>query len=124
MTDARPTGLRIAVVTLVLAGLMALAFPFVDVGEVPQTILVGGLVMSALGLIAAWQLWSSGSRLGWWLGLLVGLIDGLGAAPGIVFAEDPTLRLLATVGTILRLATVVGLLWPSTRAVIGRSATD
>jgi len=121
----RPMSLVAAIVLLALGGLVVFLplVDLVDLSEVPQWAIYLGYALSLLGFVAAWLLWSSLSRLGWWMGLLIGLVDGLSAAPGMLFAEDPGTKMLATVGTILRLATVVLLLLPSTRAVIGRGVT-
>ncbi|MCB0216937.1 MAG: hypothetical protein KDH92_09895 [Chloroflexi bacterium] len=122
----RPKGIVVAVALLVLAGILVFVplGDLVDLSDVPQGVMVAGYVMGLLGLLAAWLLWAKASRLGWWLGLLIALLDGLAAAPGVLFAEDPGTRMLATTGTILRLVTVVALLWPSTRAAIGKGGAE
>ena len=124
MSVNRPKSLVAAIVLLLLGSVM-IFLPLgglVDLSEIPPMVLYSGYAMGLLGLAAAWLLWSSASRLGWWIGLIIALVDGLGAAPGILFAEDPGTRMLATTGTILRLATFLLLLLPSTRAAIGKGS--
>lgn len=120
MSSTRPKSLVAAIALLVLASLMVF-LPLgglIDLSEVPQAVIYAGYAMALLCFVAAWLLWSRSSRIGWWIAVVVCLLDGLSAAPGIVFAGDPGTRAIATTGTVLRLATVVLLVWPATRAAV------
>jgi hypothetical protein len=123
MSATRPKSLVAAIVLIVLSSVMTFVpLPGVDMSEVPQAVLMIAYAMAVLGFVAAWLLWQSGSRVGWWIGIVTALLGGLSAAPGIMAAPSQALKTAATTGTLLAVATLVLLLLPASRAAIAGGA--
>lgn len=109
----RPTTVTIAAALLALLGDLAL-IPTPGTGDIPRFILIASFIFAALKLVAAIGLW----RCRKWaavLGFVVVLLDALAAAPGLFFAPSAALRVAATVGVVLGIATLVLLVLPASR---------
>ena len=94
---ARPLPVTIAAVLLVLFSLANLLSPVILSGAGSVVYLI--VVLGVLGLVAAGGLLLL-KRWALWLTIVVSVLNTLSAAPGLVFAPDPTGRALATIGVV------------------------
>ncbi len=115
MTSQRSLTLTLAAVLLALLSLLSLALPLMAApGGPPTFVVIGAVVAGALGLVAAVGLWLR-QRWAAWLAIIVGVLNALGAAPGIAIAPNLGLRIGAT-ATVVGLALLIVLvLLPSSR---------
>ncbi len=88
--QARPLPVRIAAVLLALLSLANLLSPLM----LPDGVVALVVVLGVAGLIGAAGLWML-KRWSLWLTIIVSLVNILLAAPGLVFAPNSTLRILA-----------------------------
>ncbi len=88
--QARPLPVTIATVLLALLSLANLLSPLM----LPDGVLAPVVVLGVAGLIGAVGLWML-KRWSLWLTIIVSLLNTLLAAPGLVFAPNPSLRILA-----------------------------
>jgi uncharacterized membrane protein (DUF2068 family) len=86
---------HIAAVLLALLSLANVLSPLV----LPDGVVVVVAVLGVAGLIGAAGLWML-KRWSVWLTIIVCVLNILLAAPGLVFAPNPTLRTLAAVGVV------------------------
>ncbi len=118
---SRAMALKIAAVLSVLLGIVSIVntLPLIARGATgvvqssdspPYTILMVGLLTGVIGIIAAYGVWNQ-QRWGIILTLLVNLINGLGAVPGILFAPQPGLRITAVFTVVVTILIVVLCLW-------------
>lgn len=77
----------------------------------PYFILVLSVILGVVGMVAAYGCWK-GMRWGIILTIIVNLLSGLSAAPGILFAPTSELFMAATVGVFLNIVIIVLCLWP------------
>lgn len=87
----------------------------------PYVVLVLGLAFGVLGLVSAWGVWKN-KRWGVILTIILRVVDGLLALPGVIFAPTMTLTLFSTVGVVLSVVVVALLLWPQPRPQAPESA--
>jgi len=83
-------------------------------------VVVTSLVIGILSLVSAWGAWQ-GKKWGQVSTIVLRALDGLSAAPGIVFAPTPVLSITATVSVILAIAVIWLLLMPVSRLFYGQS---
>jgi hypothetical protein len=76
----------------------------------PFGVLVGAVVFAILRLVAAYPTWR-GQRWGIIVTLVTLLLDGLSAAPGLLFAPTTELWLSALFAVVLAVVSVVLSLW-------------
>ena len=88
--QARPLPVTIATVLLALLSLANLLSPLM----LPDGVLALVVVLGVAGLIGVVGLWML-KRWSLWLTIIVSLLNTLLAAPGLVFAPNPSLRILA-----------------------------
>jgi uncharacterized membrane protein (DUF2068 family) len=95
---ARPLLVTIAAVVLGVLSLANLLTPPMPAGPPLSAvyILMGLGVLGLLGAVGLWML----KRWALWLTIVVSVLNILAAAPGLVFAPDPTSRGLATIGVV------------------------
>lgn len=95
----------LALVLLTLLSLLNLVPIPVGPDGVPIVVARLALVLGVLGLIAGIGLWL---KQGWakWLAALVLLVNALSAAPGLAFAPNLTLRVLATLTVLISAFTI------------------
>lgn len=119
---SRSTALKIAAVLsfLLSAYSIILGLPMMAQGSAavnqggeapPYFILVLGVILGVVGMVAAFGCWK-GMRWGIILTIIVNLLGGLSAAPGILFAPTSELFMAATVGVFFSIVIVVLCLWP------------
>jgi hypothetical protein len=96
--QGRPLSVTVAVILLALGSLVNLLAPLILPAEAGSAVYVI-IVLGVLGLVAAVGLWML-KRWALWLTIVVCVLNILAAAPGLVFAPDPTSRALATIGVV------------------------
>ena len=77
----------------------------------PYFILLLALIVGVVGVVAAFGAWK-GQRWGIILTILANVVNGLSAAPGMLFAPTPGLLIAASVTVVLSIAIIVLCLWP------------
>lgn len=118
---SRTTALKIAAILSVLMGIYSIGtvLPFIargatDVAQSPDSppyfILMVALFTGVIAIVGAYGAWNQ-QRWGIVLTILANLVNGLSAAPGILFAPDPWLRIVSTVTVIVSILIIVFCLW-------------
>ncbi len=119
---SRSTALKVAAVLSAGLHLYGIAFTLpmiaqgarqIDQGNSgpPYVVLLVSLIMGVVALVAAFGAWR-GQRWGVILTILTNLINGLSAAPGILFAPNPGLMVTASLSVAISVAIIVLCLWP------------
>lgn len=85
--------------------------------SIPYFVLMLALVLGVIGMIAAYGAWRQ-QRWGVILTILVNLLNGLSAAPGILFAPNTPLFISALVSVIGGVVVIVLCLWPGRQAAM------
>jgi len=128
---SRSTALKIAAVLSLLFSatgvisslpLIAQGANAVDQGEAapPYFVLVLSVILGVVGVVAAYPTWKQ-IRWGITLTIIVNLINGLSAAPGIFFAPTPTLTMLATIGVLSSIVIIVLCLWRDPKPAVAQA---
>ena len=116
---SRPLPVTAAAILLALISLLnfpAALLPGSE--EVPAVVIYGGIVLGVVGLIAAVGLWML-KKWGFWVTIVVSVLNLLSEAPGVVFASDVALKVFALVGVVVpALIIVLVVLPPSRRALV------
>ena len=127
MNSQRPLPVTIAVVLHALLGLAAIVITIPEmIGGVspdegpPMFIVVTSLVVGILSLVSARGAWQ-GKKWGQVSTIVLRALDGLGAAPGIVFAPTLALSITAIVSVILAVVVIWLLLMPVSRRFFGQA---
>ena len=118
---SRPTALKIAAVLsfLVSAFSIVASFPFIIIGAdaanqasegPPYFVILLAFVLGIIGIVAAYGTWKQ-MRWGVILTILVNLIGGLSAAPGIIFRPTPALFASATLSVVIDIVIIMLCLW-------------
>lgn len=81
---------------------------------IPLPVQLLGFALGAIGLVSAYGVWRN-QRWGVVLTIIVRALDGISAAPGILFAPTPTTKAMASLGVVLAIAVIALLLWPKPR---------
>ena len=76
----------------------------------PYFIMLSALILGVIGLVAAYGTWKM-QRWGIVLTILVNLINGLSAVPGIIFRPTTSLFVSATVTVVVSIVIIVLCLW-------------
>jgi hypothetical protein len=122
---ARPTALKIAAVLSLLLSAISIinALPLIAQGATaidtaggapPYPVLVLALLMGVVGIVAAYGTWKQ-QRWGIILTIIVNVVNGLSAAPGLFFAPQPAFFVSALVTGIASIIIVVLCLWRERR---------
>lgn len=98
MNTQRPLPITIAIVLLAVFSLANLLTPLMPGGAPASAIyiLTGLGVLGLVGAVGLWRL----KRWALWFTIVVSMLNILAAAPGLVFAPEPTSRALATIGVV------------------------
>ncbi|MFV9505470.1 MAG: hypothetical protein AB4911_13020 [Oscillochloridaceae bacterium umkhey_bin13] len=86
-------------------------------------ILLFGLFLPMLGLFGAFGVWRM-QKWGVVLTIITRALDGLGAAPGVIFAPDLSWRIAAISSVVVAILVIALLLWPQTRSNPAMSQTQ
>src|SRR5215210_6814720 len=97
--STRPMPVTVAVILLALLSFANVLTTFLPSGGVPAFVIYLGFVLGVLGLIGAVGLWML-KRWALWLTIVISVLNILSAAPGLAFAPNATLRVLATIGVV------------------------
>ena len=113
---SRPTSVTVAAVLLALLSVLRLISTLIpEFSEgVPAIVVYGGAVLGVAGLIAAYGLLGL-KKWGVWLTIVLSVLNGLSAAPGIPFAPTDALRIVATVTVLVSALSVVRVVLPVSR---------
>ena len=76
---------------------------------VPQTVIVLSALLGAVGLVSTYGAWQ-GQTWGIWLTIVVEVISGLLALPGVLFAPTQALRISAILGVVSTVFVIYALL--------------
>jgi uncharacterized membrane protein (DUF2068 family) len=98
MNTQRPLPVTIAIVLLAVLSLGNLLTPVIS-ERAPASAIYLLFVLGVLGLVGAAGLWRL-KRWALWFTIVASVLNILAAAPGLVFAPEPTARALATVGVV------------------------
>ena len=118
----RSTALKIAAALSFLGGVYGIIFslPMIAQGATavnqggeapPYFVLLLGVILGVVGIVAAYGCWKQ-MRWGIILTIIVNLLNGLSAAPGILFAPTTGLFFAASFGVVLSILIIVLCLWP------------
>ena len=118
---SRPMPIIVAAVLMVLISLVGLPGPLLPGSEeVPAVVIYGGIVLGIVGLVAAVGLWML-KKWGFWLTVIVSVLNLLSAAPGVVFAPGGTLKAFAAVGVVVPALIIVLVVLPTSRQALTAS---
>jgi hypothetical protein len=114
--SSRPPALVAGIVLFVLLSVANLASFAMPGGEdgIPIEVLYLGVALGIVGLGAAYGLWQ-GNRWALAVAVVVLLLSGMSAAPGLFFAPSTALQLAATAGVVLSIVNLILLLVPGSR---------
>ncbi len=123
----RPMALKIAAILSILMNAFSLvnSLPLLAQGAAidnqnqnspPYTIILMAVLMAVVGIIGAYGLWKQ-QRWGIVLTIVANLVNGLSAAPGILFAPQPGLMVLATATVVITIVIIVLCLWHERKPV-------
>lgn len=118
--STRPLPVAVAAILMVLISLAGLPGPLLPGSEeVPAVVIYGGIVLGILGIVAAVGLWML-KNWGFWLTIVVSVLNILSAAPGVAFAPG-ALKVLALVGVVVPAVIIVLVVIPTSRRALTAS---
>lgn len=92
--STRPLPVIVAAILMALISLAGLPGPLLPGSEdVPAVVIYGGMVLGVAGLVATVGLWML-RKWGFWLTIVVSVLNILSTAPGIAFKLRDALRLV------------------------------
>jgi hypothetical protein len=104
----------VAAILMILISLVGLPGPLLPGSEdVPAVVIYGGIVLGIVGLVAAVGLWML-KKWGFWLTIVVSVLNVLSAAPGVAFAPG-AVKAFATVGVLVPVLIIVLVVLPTSR---------
>ena len=74
--------------------------------RIPPFIIVLSTILGVAGLFSAWGAWQ-GQKWGIWFTIILSLVGGLSALPGLLFAPNPIARIAAIIGVIIPIFVIV-----------------
>src|ERR671921_9815 len=115
---SRPLPVTVAAISQALFSLLSLPGPLLRGSEgVPAVVLYSGIVLGVAGLVASAKLWML-KKWGLWLTVVVNVLGGLSAAPGLVAAPNAALQAAALVGVLISVLIIVLVVFPSSRRAL------
>lgn len=119
--STRPVPVTVAAILMALISLVGLPGPLLPGSEeVPAVVIYGGTVLGVVGLIATVGLWML-KKWGFWLTIVVSVLNLLSAAPGIVAAPNAALQAAALVGVVIPALIIVLVVIPASRRALTAS---
>ena len=115
---SRPLPVTVAAIIQVLASLVSLPGPLMPGSEgVPAIVLYSGIVLGVAGLVASAGLWMLKS---WslWLTIVVNVLNGLSAAPGVGAAPNAALQAAAIAFVLISALIIVLIVLPTSRRAL------
>ena len=91
------------------------------VNNPPFFVVVMALILGVIGLVGSWGLWQN-QKWARILVIVISVLGGLSALPGVMVAESMTLRLSAIAGVVLPITIIVLLLWGGRQPVVETTA--
>jgi hypothetical protein len=82
--------------------------------EIPYPVLLFAFAAGVLGILSAYGVWKM-MRWGVILTIVLRALDGLAAAPGLLFAPTAELKAMATIFVVVSIVIIALLLWPRPR---------
>ncbi len=118
---SRPLPVTVAAIIQVLLSLLGLPGPLMPGSEgVPAVVLYSGIVLGVAGLVASAGLWML-KKWGLWLTIVVNVLGGLSAAPGVAAAPNAALQAAAIVFALISVLVIVLVVLPSSRRALATS---
>ena len=118
--STRPLPVSVAATLMALISLAGLPGPLVPGSEeVPAVVIYGGIVLGIVGLVAAVGLWML-KNWGFWLTIVVSVLNILSAAPGVAFAPG-AVKIFALIGVVVPALIIVLIVLPSSRDALTAS---
>ena len=115
---SRPLTVTVAAIVQALFSLLSLPGPLTPGSEgVPEVVLYGGIVLGVAGLLASAGLWMLKSW-GLWLTVVVNVLGGLSAAPGVVAGPNAALQAVAIAFVAVSALVIVLVVLPSSRRAL------
>ncbi len=118
---SRPLPVTVAAILLALVSLPNLVFPLLPTEGIPAVVVYLGVVLGVAGLVAAAGLWML-KKWGFWLTIVVSVLNLLSAAPGIAEAPNTALQAAATVTVAVSALIIVLVVLPSSRRAFAASS--
>jgi hypothetical protein len=116
----RPLPVTVAAILMALISLVGLPGPLLPGSEeVPAVVIYGGIVLGVVGLVATVGLWML-KKWGFWLTVVVSVLNLLSAAPGVAFAPG-ALKAFAVVGVVVPALIIVLVVLPTSRQALTAS---
>jgi hypothetical protein len=115
---SRPLPVTVAAIIQALISLLSLPGPLTPGSEgVPAVVLYSGIVLGVAGLVASAGLWML-KKWGLWLTIVVNVLGGLSAAPGVAAAPNAALQAAAVVFALISVLVIVLVVLPSSRRAL------
>lgn len=115
---SRPLPVTVAAVVQALFSLLSLPGPLLPGSEgIPPVVLYSGIVLGLAGLVASAGLWML-KKWSFWLTVVVNVLGGLSAAPGVGAAPNAVLQAAATAGVLISVLIIVLVVLPSSRRAL------
>ena len=118
---SRPLTVTVAAIIQALLSLLSLPGPLLPGSEgVPVVVLYSGIVLGVAGLVASAGLWML-KKWGLWLTIVVNVLGGLSAAPGVGAAPNAALQAAAIVFVLISVLVIALVVLPSSRRALATS---
>ncbi len=119
--STRPLPVTVAAILMALISLVGLPGPLLPGSEeVPAVVIYGGVVLGVIGLVATVGLWML-KKWGFWLTIVVSVLNLLSAAPGVAFAPNAALQVAALVGVVVPALIIALVVLPTSRRTLTAS---
>ena len=118
---SRPLPVTVAAIIQALFSLLSIVGPLLPGAEgVPAVVLYSGIVLGVAGLVASAGLWML-KKWGLMLTIVVNVLGGLSAAPGVGAAPNAALQAVAIVFVLISVLVIVLVVLPSSRRALATS---
>ena len=115
---SRPLPVTVAAIVQALISLLSLPGPLLPGSEgIPAVVLYSGIVLGVAGLIASAGLWML-KKWSLWLTIIVNVLGGLSAAPGVGAAPNAALQIAAIASVLISVLVIVLVVLPSSRRAL------